>query len=324
MRDEEIQEMEHDAKNGAPERFDYDNLWKTILHHFFWEALKIFLPALYEAADRTKEPEFLDKELQKVTFDLEGGPNRADLLTRVKLKNGEGELILCHTEIQGEGGGDMPVRMNRYRQMICLRYREEPVGIAVMTAPRPRGEQTSYRWERFGVRVLYEYINVVLMDLEDEALLEEENRVGLVLYAAKCLQQSGNDEEKKFRYLRRISTLWAERGWNSDDKRIILNAVSYLMNLRDEDYAKRIVAHVEVLQMNQEDREMYVSVFERVYTARGKEEGLREGELKGLQKGLREGRLEVAQNMLRDGMPVDKVVQYTRLSKEKVETLLNK
>ncbi|MDR1731001.1 MAG: hypothetical protein LBR61_02800 [Synergistaceae bacterium] len=65
---------------------------------------------------------------------------------------------------------------------------------------------------------------------------------------------------------------------------------------------------------------MYVSVFERVYTARGKEEGLREGELKGRLK----GRLEMAQNMLRDGVPVDKVVQYTRLSKEKVETLLNK
>jgi hypothetical protein len=30
-----------------------------------WEALKIFPPALYEAADRSVEPEFLDNERQK-------------------------------------------------------------------------------------------------------------------------------------------------------------------------------------------------------------------------------------------------------------------
>ena len=144
--------------SALPERLDYDNLFKTVLRRYFWEALKIFLPALYEAADKTEAPEFLDKELEKVTFDLNEGANRTDLLVRLKLKNGAKELILCHLEVQGGGGGDLPLRMYRYKEMIHLKYGEEPVGIAVITAPRPLGEKAFYSWERFGVRIVYDYV----------------------------------------------------------------------------------------------------------------------------------------------------------------------
>jgi len=197
------------------ERMDYDNFYKTLLHRYFWEALEIFLPALYEAADRTVAPEFLEQEMEKIMLDLEGGANRTDVLTRIKLKDGESRLLLCHTEIVGEGGGELPPRMHRYREMIHLKHGEEPIGIAVLTTPRPRKEKSSYRWEMFGVRVVYEYINVDIMKLEDDVLLAEDNRIGLVLYAAKCANLSGDDESEKFRYLRRLSDLWAERGWNN-------------------------------------------------------------------------------------------------------------
>jgi hypothetical protein len=298
------------------ERLDYDNLFKTLLHRYFWEALKIFLPVLYEAADRSKSPQFLDKELQKVTFDLKEGANRADLLVRIELQDGIKELILCHLEIQGENGGDLALRMYRYKEMIHLKYGEEPVGIAVITAPRPRGEKTSYSWEKFGVRVAYDYINVIVIDLGDDVLLVEDNRIGLVLYAAKCAWQSGNDEGKKFQYLRKVTNLWAERGWDKDDKRILLLAINYLMNMEDEDYVKQFVAHVESLNMKEEDRKMYVSMFERVYTARGKEEGRVEGSM--------EGRMDVAKNMLNKGFSVNDILDCTSLPREKIETLLNR
>jgi predicted transposase/invertase (TIGR01784 family) len=164
-----------------------------------------------------------------------------------------------------------------------------------------------------------------VIELEDNALLTESSRIGLVLYAAKCVWQSGNDEGKKFQYLRKITNLWAERGWDRDDKRIILLAVNYLINLKDESYAQQFVAHMESLSMNEEDKEMYVSVFERVYTARGKEEGHREGRQEGRQEGHREGRkeerAEIAKNMLHDGIPVEKIVQYTQLPREEIEAL---
>jgi hypothetical protein len=296
-----------DEKFVEPERWDYDNLFKTLLYRYFWEALKILLPVLYEAADRSEAPEFLDKEMQKVTFDLGEGANRADLLVRIKLKTRVSELILVHLEIQGEGGGELSVRMYRYKQMIYLRYGEEPVGIAVLTAPRPRGEKTSYSWERFGVKVAYEYLNVVVIELDDAVLLAEDSRIGLVLYAAKCVWQSGDDERKKFQYLRKVTSLWAERGWGRDDKRLILLAIDYLMNLKNEGDVKQYVEHMKTLNMSEEDREMYVSMFERVYNA----------------DGHKEGRAEVANNMLNDGISVEKIVQYTNLPREEIETLLS-
>jgi hypothetical protein len=278
-----------------------------VLHLYFWEALKILLPELYEAANRNVAPVFLEQELQKITLDLGEGTNRADLLIRIKLKNSGEELILCHCEIQGEGGGDLAIRMYRYKEMIHLRYGEEPIGVAVITAPRPRGEKTSYSWERFGVRVAYDYLNVPVIELDDTVLLAEDSRIGLIFYAAKCMWQSGNDEGKKFQYLRKITGLWSKRGWDRDDKRIILLVVNYLINLKDRDYAKQYVKHVESLRMNEEDREMYVSVFERVY----KEEG------------RKKEREEIAENMLNEGLSVDEVSKYTRMPREGVEALRN-
>jgi hypothetical protein len=295
------------------ERLDYDNLYKTVIRRFFWEALKIFLPALYDASDKSEAPEFLEQELQKITFDHNKGPNRTDLLIRLKLKNGANELILCHLEAQGEGGGDLPTRMYRYKQMIYLKHGEEPVGIAVMTYPRPLEEKACYNWERFGVRVVYDYINVDITKLEDDVFLTEDSRIGLVLYAAKCSYLSGNDEGEKSRYLRLITDLWAKRGWDKDDKRIILLAIDYLINLKDEVYAKDMVEHIESLALKEEEREMYVSIFERVYTARGKEEGRVEGRV--------EERAEIVRNMRNEGYSMEDILKCTRLSREEFNML---
>ena len=200
---------------------------------YFWDGLKLFFPELYEAADRGVEPIPLDKELQKVTYDLGGGANHVDLLMSIKLKNGDSEILLCHLEVQGEGGGELPLRMYRYKEAIHLMSGKEPVGIAVATTPRPIGEKTAYVSDIFGVRVIYEYKNFFVMDTPDKTLLSNENRVGLILYAAKCACKSRNDEGEKFRYLRHISDLWAQRAWKPEEKRDILQAAEYLIHLTD-------------------------------------------------------------------------------------------
>jgi predicted transposase YdaD len=135
--------------------------------------------------------------------------------------------------------------------------------------------------------------------------------------------------------------LWAERRWDSDEKRIMLLAVDYVVNLKDERYVKEMLAHMKTLVMKEADREMYVSMFERGYTAMGKEEGRAEGQTEGRMEGLVKGRMEglvkgrmeglvkgrmeerlnVAMSMLRDGLPVEKIIQYTNLSREEVGKL---
>ncbi|GHV33568.1 hypothetical protein FACS1894187_02200 [Synergistales bacterium] len=210
--------------------------------------------------------------------------------------------------------------MYQYKSLIYLKHQIEPVGIAVITDSRPKGEKTFYHSERFGVESLYKYVNVVVSGLEDSLLLSEDNRVGLVLYAAKCKLLSGDDESKKFRYLRDISKLWLERGWDREDKRLVLLAIDYLMKLT-KDYREQIFDYVETLAKSLEEgkKAMYVSIFEEVYTARGVEQGIEKGRMEG----RIEGQAEIARNLLNDGLPVEKVAQYTTLPREEVERLRN-
>ncbi|MDR1241261.1 MAG: hypothetical protein LBM00_00520 [Deltaproteobacteria bacterium] len=303
-----------------PERKDFDNLFKTILHDYFRDALKIFLPVLHEAVDWGKPVELLDKELQKVTFDLEGGAGRVDMLAKVTLKNGEPEFVICHLELQqGRGGGDMPLRMYCYKEAIHLRYRKEPVGIAVLLNRRPQGEKTSYYSSIYGVEATYKYISVSVPDIGDETLLADENRIGLVLYSAKCAEKSGDDESEKFRYLRHISDMWNARGWNPHDKRVILEAANYLIRLSSKDYIRQTVEYVENLKMSREDREMYVSIFEEVYTERGMEKGME----KGMEEGAKAKAVEIAKNLLAEGVSPDVISRTSGLSLEEVRSLMN-
>jgi predicted transposase/invertase (TIGR01784 family) len=63
--------------------------------------------------------------------------------------------------------------------------------------------------------------------------------------------------------------------------------------------------------MDKEDREMYVSVFERVYTEKGKEEG------------RTEERTEIARNMLNKGFSAKEIQECTRMPREELDMLMD-
>ncbi len=58
----------------------------------------------------------------------------------------------------------------------------------------------------------------------------------------------------------------------------------------------------------------------------GKKEGLEEGFDKGIEKGIGQGRhyekIDVAIEMIKDGEPIEKIIRYTKLSKEIIENLI--
>jgi predicted transposase/invertase (TIGR01784 family) len=105
--------------------------------------------------------------------------------------------------------------------------------------------------------------------------------------------------------------MWNERGWSPEEKRDILEAIEYLIHLTDEDYKRQMVKHVENLKMSEEDRKMYKSIFEEVYTERG------------VQEGEQKKAIEVAKNFLEDGISPDIVAKNTGLSIDDIHALIN-
>ncbi|MBF0183545.1 MAG: hypothetical protein HQM06_04020 [Magnetococcales bacterium] len=84
----------HDSQNQPTE---YDSPWKEILKGYFKDFLAFFLPAAHDGIDWQRDPEFLDKELDRITKEAQAKNRRVDMLVKVWLINGD-ELWVLRTE----------------------------------------------------------------------------------------------------------------------------------------------------------------------------------------------------------------------------------
>ncbi len=57
------------------------------------------------------------------------------------------------------------------------------------------------------------------------------------------------------------------------------------------------------------------------YFKEGKAEGIAEGKVEGIAEGVVKGKLTIARMMLESGEAVEKIIQYTGLSKKDIEKL---
>ncbi|GHV50164.1 hypothetical protein FACS1894216_01830 [Synergistales bacterium] len=312
-----------EAKNSGAEeteRFDYDGFWKELVKRFFYLLIKRAIPSLYEEADRDKEPEFLDKEFQDIllTSDkkIRKNPHYADLLVKVPLKNGDARWILCHCEAQqSRGDSELPERMSFYHSLIYAHYRKEPVALAIITGVRPKKEEKSYSHYHFGTRLIYEYNNLVLSELDDVVLLASDNPIDLVLYAAKFAMGT-NEEHQKFNFLRKTSELLNERGWSAEDKRDLLLFAATIVNMKDE---ALITQYYDFLLENaKEGKGMYndKKIYDRFLLL-----GSEVAEIK--QQGMEQGMEKAARNLLAHGIPLDIIAETTELPLDKIQALAN-
>jgi hypothetical protein len=223
-----------------------------------------------------------------------------DSLVDVPLKNGSAKSVLHHVESQAQGGGDLAERMNFYRCCIYAHYRREPAAVAIITDKRPKNESRSYSHNHYGTGIVYDYNNLVLLELDDEELISSDNPIDIVLYAAKYAAKAKR-ELQKYKYLRKATELLAERGWSMEDKRRLMLCMERIMNLEDKALKARYREYQE--QLDKEGKIVYVSIAEEYYTEKGK--------------------LEVARNLLADEVSPDVIVRNTGLPIEKIRELMN-
>ena len=301
------------------ERVEHDSLWKDIVQRFFYPMLQRAIPALYNDADREKEPQFLDKELRKIAYALPGGAHVADFLVEVPLKNGSNEWVLLHAEVQAKGGDSLPFRMFHYKSLIFARYKRESVALALLTDKRPKNEPESYKSSLYNTVTTYAYNRLAVPELDEAELLQTNNPFDLALCAACRALKSKKDERQKHRYLKELLGLLGDRGWNHDDKHRLLLFIEQIINLRDRELVLDIVKYEEELE--REGKIMYVSLAEKVSLEKGFAVGKQEGKLEG----RLEGKLEMAQQTVRSmkalGLPRDVIVKVTGLSEDEIERL---
>jgi len=298
------------------EKFDYDGFWKDLINRFCYLLLKRAVPELYENTDVTKEHRLLDTEFRDILNtgdpEIHTSPYYADLVLEIPLKNGGETWILLHVEAQqGHGGGNLAERMNHYRCLIYAHYRREPVALAIIAGAHRKDERL-YAHSHFGTRTVCEYNNLVLADLDDSELQASDNPIDLVLYSAKCALKA-KEELQKYTYLRTLTELLAERGWNSNEKRDLDNFIRRIINLTDEMLQDKYLEFRQ--QLNREGKLMYEPFLKQA------EE--RMAERRGIEKGKEEGKEEVARKLLANGVSPDVVAKSTGFPVERVRTLVN-
>ena len=299
---------------STKERADFDGLWKEAIERFLHQLLMRTLPALYNDADFSVPPEFLSKELrdtiQRPVAEEHNAPLFVDELIKIRLKNGHSEWILLHIEIQGSGGDDISFRMMLYCSLIFAHHRKMPVGLAILTKPRPKGEIIgTYTTEQYGASISYNYNCFEVYNQDDNALLQSDNPFDLIFLATKnTISLSGKSkEEKKFSYLIQLTKLLASKGWNIEDRRDIFNFIVRAVNLKDAALRQKFVKEIQDFQRG-----------ENMRTLSFVEEYFRD---EGLERGRREEKFETARRLREMGMKDNDIHRATNLSFEDIRTL---
>jgi hypothetical protein len=104
----------------------HDQIFKDILSPFFLDFLRLFLPQIAEGID----PTTITPLPTEVFTDIPEGERRTgDILIQVTSFDGPPEVVLIHTEVQGEETADFPYRIWEYNALYTLRYKKPVISI---------------------------------------------------------------------------------------------------------------------------------------------------------------------------------------------------
>ena len=252
---------------------DYDSPWKEALDVFLDAFLELFIPRAHAEIDWSRQCESLDKELQKITPDAEGGRRYVDKLVKVWLKSGEEQWVLVHIEVQASEDPKFAWRMYIYNCRLFDKYNREVASIAVLGDDNPRWRPDRFGYHRWGVHAALQFPVVKLLDYaaKRRQLEESANPFATVVLAhldtLETRQDHGERKERKFRLIKGLF----ERGWSEKRIRQLFRLIDWMMAL------PKPLEHAfwdQVKQFKEEKHMPFITTPERYGRAEGRSEGI--------------------------------------------------
>ena len=117
---------------------EFDGPWKEALDWYFAPFLAFFFPLAHAGIDWAKEPEFVDKEIQKIAPESKEGQGTVDKLAKVWRRDGQEAWVYVHIEVQSQHETTFGRRMYTYNHRLEDRYGRMPVTLAPDTGRHPR------------------------------------------------------------------------------------------------------------------------------------------------------------------------------------------
>ncbi|MFN8512956.1 MAG: DUF4351 domain-containing protein [Thermomicrobiales bacterium] len=275
-------------------RRDLDAAWKHILRELFAEFVAFALPDLHRAIDWSREPEFMDKELQAVARRAATGQRRVDLLAKVWQLSGEEQWVFIHVEVQARKEEQFAERMYLYHTLLFLRHRRPIVSTAILTDPRADWRPDEYAYNHWGCRLLFGYPVLKLLELwgREEELKQSRNPFAQVALAQLAVLTSRGQQEPLIATRLDVMRHLLRAGQSEVTAVAVLDFLDIVMNLPDDviDQIDKQFAE-ETAMARSETPYRPMTSWERRGLRQGREEGREEGIVLG-QRGLLEQMLE--------------------------------
>lgn len=208
-----------------------DILLKSAFEEAFPEFLRFYVRDAETIFDFVRGFEFMDKELQEITPEVEksGGTRFADLLVKTWLLNGTSEWILIHIEIQGTNDASFAKRMFTYYYRALDRFNVPVTAFAIFTGGKTQKQPSVYSRSFLGTELTYRYNTYHVLDQTESELLKMDNAFALIVLAAQKVLLSGKIPEQEIGEQRwTIAKAFIESGKYSKEK--MLHFLWFLKN----------------------------------------------------------------------------------------------
>ena len=310
-------------KTGAEKR-EYDPAWKSVIKRLFQYFLEFFFPDIYQAIDFTKEIHFLDKELSEIDPDSNVGDRIADVLVKVRLKNGSTTylFIIIHIEVQGERRTNFMERMfiYFYRAFDKERTKKVPViSAAILTDDdeKYRPDEYSFKLLGFELRMRIPIVKTIDYKLKKELIEKLETSKNPMVMVVKAQLKSHEvkhaDNDTKFEVTKELIRQCYKNGYSREDTHLMLTFFERVIRLPDafEDRITKVIKQAE-----EEFKMEYIPTWEK--------NAHKTGEKRGIKKGTNKEKIRTAKVMIEKGFDIDTIIDITGLDKKEIEKLSSK
>ena len=228
-----------------------DLLWKVILEYTIKDFLTFFFPASKKIFDYSKEPIFLDKELQQI-FQPEGdqyNPNFVDKLVKMPTLDGDDQWILVHIEIQGTPEKLFERRMFRYFSRIFDKYDKQITAFAILTDNDPKFHPTKFENDFLGTSLSYQFNTFKVLDQPINVLQQNSNPFACVILAVLAAiegKKRGSDFTYKFK--KELFVEFDKRNLEPEKKKAILLFLDKYVKLGNKELENKFETEVKEIK----------------------------------------------------------------------------
>jgi hypothetical protein len=283
---------------------DADTAWKQILRSLFEPFLEFYFPEIHEGVDWSTPPEFIDTGLERLVPGMARGGRVTDLLAKLRLRDGSTRWLLVHVEVQGAGESTDEFDERVFDCHFLIQHRHEIeakvegrgdskglVSVAVVIDPRASFRPGRYTKRLLGLRIVFEFPVVRLIDYADRRgeLATSRNPFALVTLAHLELAGTRSEDERfdAFRGLLRLARELYNRGVEVENTVLLVRFLAWILRPS----AGRVDEVSQLIRRDFEETTVmeFFTPFELRALKVGRAEGLEQGVAEGLQRGEAEG-----------------------------------